>query len=851
MKTKYLWIGMVALILVAAIAVATRYGVLSEEDQNLQPLLTELEREKLNIERTIAGLHSGLTQVQQDRAEIETRITDLQSDLTWALRDRTGLEERINSLQKELTQFRQDRTGLEEKITSLERDLIQAQQGRASLLEGRVSELERDFSQAEQDRRVLDEMITGLERDLVQARQDRTDVGDRITGLEQDLAQAQQDRTKLAKTTSDLERDLARSQARISLIERAMAKVRETPGIFDEVMNIPDLERDVEAIMRRLNSVEGYALTHEHPFAEFAFGGNVMAGTIDGLTGHRRHGDVSTLHGKDTNIGGRPSHAGMKGWFFPRRFPASDTGRHSTIQPQWNSAWHHRYAHPGIYEAFQDGMKIMVVFLHESEVLCELVGEKYNTGGRSYPCPRGDDWDSLVRQIDEAKDWARRTEWAEIAYSADEARAIINDGKLAVVLGVESDYTFGNENSAFDPVDRLNEYYAQGVRSFYLAHFVNSRLAGAAITPHGRAMQYIHNSIYLGLSPICVKGFVWDRFTGCQQKLRHVSEFGLVEYLIATPTFAMSEGRANNPDGSRIWHNHLGLTEAGKRVMQEAMKKGMLIDIGHVSDRTQEDMWEISQAHDGYPLNALHAWPRSRMREEAVEFDTAQGRFSRVLVPTEWHLSDRALEMIKATGGIYGQRLGSERVTRYEASGVPWPGGCAQGTTISAAHLLAWLLDQGLNVAYSLDFHPADGLRPRGRSIPRPVAPDNVGAYSCGPETSSREIVCTFREVEGPRNGEGVHLEECVDRPTHWPGYEFFTAGLIHIGKMADFHRDLVDVGFRTRYLDELKNKSAEKFLQMWEKSEDIAKRLNREQGPSTLPPPLPPEEPTGDRRLP
>ena len=86
-------------------------------------------------------------------------------------------------------------------------------------------------------------------------------------------------------------------------------------------------------------------------------------------------------------------------------------------------------------------------------------------------------------------------DWVEIAYTADEARRIINNNRLAVILGIESEYAFGAEDRKFDPVERLNKYYDEGVAAtFYLAHKINSRLSGADIfmpqsTAGGRAIR--------------------------------------------------------------------------------------------------------------------------------------------------------------------------------------------------------------------------------------------------------------------------------------------------------------------------------------------------------------------------
>ena len=103
-------------------------------------------------------------------------------------------------------------------------------------------------------------------------------------------------------------------------------------------------------------------------------------------------------------------------------------------------------------------------------------------GGEGYACTKGDSIKSLESQLDNIKAWVQEnSDWMEIAYSVTDARRIVKSDKLAIILGIESEYAFGAEDRTFDPVDRLNRYYDQGVRTFYLAYKINSRLSGADV----------------------------------------------------------------------------------------------------------------------------------------------------------------------------------------------------------------------------------------------------------------------------------------------------------------------------------------------------------------------------------
>lgn len=236
----------------------------------------------------------------------------------------------------------------------------------------------------------------------------------------------------------------------------------------------------------------GYVLTHEHPTNPMAFGGNYA---FTGKKGNYKNGVMEkgyTAECGGCKAAGNCDHGEVKGSFTAAVGAlGGDMGDHkSHMGPLHDSNSHARYSTEWIKAAAQDSgdakLKLMVAFAVESEAMCEQLyyANKGNggPGGDGYACSHGDTVKSMDRQIDALKDWAKaNASWMEIAYSAADARRIINAGKLAIVLGVESDYAFGAEDRTFDPVNRLNHYYDSGVRTFYLAHKVSSRLAGADI----------------------------------------------------------------------------------------------------------------------------------------------------------------------------------------------------------------------------------------------------------------------------------------------------------------------------------------------------------------------------------
>ena len=161
------------------------------------------------------------------------------------------------------------------------------------------------------------------------------------------------------------------------------------------------------------------------------------------------------------------------GWPTFKDWPAPSSMTHEQTYYRW------------IERAYLGGVRIMVNDLVENVALCDIYPIKHNS------C---DDMDSIrlqARRIHELEDYVDAQSggpgkgWFRIVRSPFEARRVINEGKLAVVLGVETSEIFGcggSEAAAAlhrDQIVRgLDEIEAMGVASLFPIHKFDNAFGG-------------------------------------------------------------------------------------------------------------------------------------------------------------------------------------------------------------------------------------------------------------------------------------------------------------------------------------------------------------------------------------
>jgi len=473
--------------------------------------------------------------------------------------------------------------------------------------------------------------------------------------------------------------------------------------------------------------VWGYFDSHAHPGADEAFGKNYYVGSP--LT------PLSTTWSNEVCTRSHTWGATLDGFtntFDPHKF--FDGGWPDMWGfPKFNGKMHQKYQVDLIKRAWQGGLKIFCALgVNNMYIATRALG--HNSNGQAL-----DDESVLLRQTAAMKALvAANSDWMEIALTPQDARRIILEGKLCVILGVEND-VFGNfkspsctwgdrgedrplvtitEADANDKLERkLDEYYNLGLRQILPMHYLSEPFGGTAVFNGNTFLPQI--TFY---DHVRVK-------TGVPDKIG----FSLYEDFPTGAAFVGS-GLAYANYAARAWKqdegteismvNADGLTPVGSILFNKLMDKGFIVDQEHASYQSKRDMFRIAAAHRGYPVMASHCTPEglsfiwtgvpvrfSGSNEEKLRnFNTSTIRY----VAHEMELNDESYTGIRETQGTIGVFTLLNHKQKYNGRWGNIPNDCP-GSTKTLAQMYCYSLDKmnGHGVGLASDLPMVDAVCPR------------------------------------------------------------------------------------------------------------------------------------------
>ncbi|MFJ3233871.1 discoidin domain-containing protein [Streptomyces sp. NPDC086787] len=345
--------------------------------------------------------------------------------------------------------------------------------------------------------------------------------------------------------------------------------------------------------------VRGFVDAHDHLFANEAFGGRLIcgkvfseAGVADALKDCPEHYPDGSLAIFDFITKGGDGRHDPVGWPTFKDWPAHDSLTHQQNYYAW------------VERAWRGGQRVLVNDLVTNGVICSV----YFFKDRS--CDEMTSLRLQARMTYDLQSYVDRMYggpgkgWFRVVTDSAQARDVIKQGKLAVILGVETSEPFGCKQildiaqcGKADIDKGLDELYSLGVRSMFLCHKFDNALCGVRFDS-GSLGTAINAGQFLST------GTFWktEKCTGPQ----HDNPIG---------SAAAPGAEAKLPPGvsvpsysSDAQCNTRGLTDLGEYAVRGMMKRKMMLEIDHMSVKAVGRALDIFEA-DSYPgVLSSHSW---------------------------------------------------------------------------------------------------------------------------------------------------------------------------------------------------------------------------------------------------
>jgi hypothetical protein len=393
-----------------------------------------------------------------------------------------------------------------------------------------------------------------------------------------------------------------------------------TPSKRSGCAEFPEITTNVEgdptAGVTSYQETRGYIDAHTHGMAFEFLGGDVHCGrpwspwgvavALVDCPDHTVTGGYGAV--MESFLSGRASHDPV-GWPTFKDWPAPDSLTHEGTYYKW------------MERSWRAGQRVLVNLLVENNQLCMIYPIKHNSCDDMKSVKlQADDMHKLENYID-AQHGGPGKGWYRIVTNPKEAREVINAGKMAVIMGIETSVLFGCHtrlgipSCTTDSINRqLDQVKDMGVVQMELVNKFDNALAGVA--GDSGSTGYLVNA-----ANTLETGSPW-RMQTCDPNDPDVhdkdqdnnsaaipSQDALFGALLAVVPSSIDDMIPQIPLYPAPHHcNKLGLSDLGAYTIKGMASRNMIFDPDHMSVKARQQSLDlIDQLH--YPgVVSSHSW---------------------------------------------------------------------------------------------------------------------------------------------------------------------------------------------------------------------------------------------------
>ena len=356
--------------------------------------------------------------------------------------------------------------------------------------------------------------------------------------------------------------------------------------------------------------VRGYVDAHTHITSYEFMGGRVMHGSPFHRWGvpyalddsRRTHG----VNGSLDLIGnifvyGTPTHQyDTRGWPDFPWWPNPEQLTHSGYYYKW------------IERAWLSGLRLNVAQLVENEVLCNAQSTINPVGWVGHnSCNEMDSIRLQVKRLREMQNYIDAQYggpgkgFFRLVTTPTEARRVIADGKLAVVMSIEASETLNcgvRDYCSIATIDGgLNELYNLGIRGLFPAHKFDNQLSGAVVED---------GFINIGEALSTGHYYETEHCNAETQGKVMTTGFPVIGQIPFVGGLLGQVGAMPKYDSHSDHCNIRGLTDKGVYLVNRMIDLNMIIDIDHLSDKAANQVMDIVEARRYSGVVSSHSFMR-------------------------------------------------------------------------------------------------------------------------------------------------------------------------------------------------------------------------------------------------
>jgi microsomal dipeptidase-like Zn-dependent dipeptidase len=290
------------------------------------------------------------------------------------------------------------------------------------------------------------------------------------------------------------------------------------------------------------------------------------------------------------------------GWSTFKDWPAPASLTHEQTYYRW------------IERAYLGGVRLMVNDLVENVALCDVYPIKHNS------CKDMDSVRLQYRRIHELEEYIDAQSggpgkgWFRIVRDPFEARRVINEGKMAVVLGVETSEIFGCGGSEAAPrcsrqqiVEGLDEIERMGVASFFPIHKFDNAIGG---------VRFDSGTFGAAINAANFKqtGHFWE-IEPCKGPETDNEQATVVpEDIIDAGLLAMFPKGVVPVYPPPPHCNALGLTPLGEFMIDQMIERGLMVEVDHMSAKAASRALALAEERGYSGVLSTHSWMDPHLR---------------------------------------------------------------------------------------------------------------------------------------------------------------------------------------------------------------------------------------------